>query len=85
MRPHHLEVFEQQFHPLVGLEALGLGALGEVLPVRGERLARTSLDEAAFTKRVAEGRRLDDAAADRLALGPPEGVASPADESGTRA
>jgi hypothetical protein len=40
---------------------------------RAERLARASLDEATFTELVAEGRDLDDAAADRLALGPSEG------------
>ncbi len=36
---------------------------------RAERIARASLDEATFTERVAEGRILDDAAADRLVLG----------------
>ncbi len=43
---------------------------------RAERLARASLDEATFTSRVAEGRLLDDAAADRLALGSPEVLSS---------
>jgi hypothetical protein len=37
---------------------------------RAERLARASLDELAFTECLADGRRLDDAGADRLALGP---------------
>jgi hypothetical protein len=42
-----------------------------------ERVVRASLDEATFNRHVAEGRLLDDAAADRLALGPPEGLGSP--------
>jgi hypothetical protein len=44
---------------------------------RAERLARASLDDATFAELVAEGRYLDDAAADRLALGAPERPPSP--------
>jgi hypothetical protein len=46
-------------------EAITLRNLGRV-----ERIARETLDETTFNRRVAEGRLLDDAAADRLALGP---------------
>ena len=63
----------------MAIEAKPLGNLA-----RAERLARTSLDEITFTECVAEGRRLDDAAADRLALGPPQELASRSEESGTR-
>jgi len=51
----------------MAIEAAHLGNLE-----RAERLARASLDDAIFTRRVAEGRLLDDAAADRLVLGSPE-------------
>lgn len=50
---------------------------------RAERLARASLDEAIFARRVAEGRLFDDAAADRLALGAPEGFGSPCKAGGS--
>ena len=55
----------------MAIEATPLGNLE-----RAERMARASLDETTFTECVAEGRRLDDAAADRLALGPPGGLGS---------
>jgi non-specific serine/threonine protein kinase len=41
-----------------------------------ERIARATLDEPFFDRRVEEGSRLDDAAADRLVLGPPEELGS---------
>jgi hypothetical protein len=49
---------------------------------RAERLARAGLDEAIFARRVAEGRLLDDATADALALGSPEGLGSPCKADG---
>jgi len=43
---------------------------------RAERIVRASLDETTFDKCVAEGRLFDNATADRIALGPPEGPTS---------
>jgi len=66
-------------HARSAYQAAGMAV--EEMPLRNleraERVARASLDEATFTRRVAEGRLLDEAAVDRLALGPPEGLGIP--------
>jgi hypothetical protein len=73
-------------HARSAYQACGMAIEGSTLRnlERAERLARSSLDDTTFTVRVAEGRRLDDAAADRLALGPAEVLASRAEESSPR-
>ena len=64
-------------HARSAYQACGMAIEGPTLHnlEHAERVARASLDETTFAVRLAEGRGLDDAAADRLALDTPPALA----------